>query len=118
METREYRTVDEYINGFPDDVQGKLREMRRIIREAAPEAREKISYRMPCYFQNGNLVYFGAHENHIGFYPTPSGIRSFTKEISPYKTSKGAIQLPLSEPLPETLIKKIVRFRVKENSAR
>ena len=89
--------------------------MRQTIREAAPEAIETISYQMPTFKLNGNLVHFAAFKNHIGFYPTPSGIEQFKKELSPYKGSKGAVQFPLDKPAPFDLVKKIVIFRVKEN---
>jgi uncharacterized protein YdhG (YjbR/CyaY superfamily) len=109
-------SIDHYIRGFPKDVRIKLLEMRSSIRSAAPEATEKISYRMPTFFFNGNLVHFAAFAHHIGFYPTPSGIDAFQRELKPYKTSKGAIQFPLDQPLPQRLISRIVRFRVKENA--
>jgi uncharacterized protein YdhG (YjbR/CyaY superfamily) len=111
-------SVDGYIRSFPRSVQVKLRAMRAAIREAAPEAVEKISYGMPCFFLRGNLVYFAAFSRHIGFYPTASGVAHFQKEISGYRSSKGAIQIPLDEPLPIDLIQKITRFRVKENSTK
>lgn len=109
-------TVDGYIDSFPKAVQEKLVEMRRLIQTAAPEATERISYRMPAFYLDGNLVYFGAHAKHIGFYPTSSGVAKFRRELSNYKHSKGAVQFPLDEPLPARLIEKIVRFRVEENT--
>ncbi len=112
----DYASIDEYIQGFPDSVQGKLRELRQLIRELAPGAQEKISYRMPTFYLNGNLVHFAAYAKHIGFYPTPSGISRFKRELSRYKHSKGAVQFPIGEPLPAELIKKIVRYRVEENT--
>ncbi len=114
MKPRTYATVDEYITSFPKDIQPKLKEMRKLIRDTAPDAQEKISYQMPCFFLNGNLVYFGGHTNHIGFYPTASGISNFKKELAGYTFSKGAVQFPLDKPLPAALIRKIVRFRVEE----
>lgn len=90
-------------------------ELRRLIQEAAPGATERISYQMPAYYLKGNLVYFGAHTKHIGFYPTSSGIAKFSRELTNYKHSKGAVQFPLDEPLPGALIQRIVRFRVEEN---
>ena len=108
-------TIDEYIAQFPPDVQEKLREIRAVIREAAPGAVEKISYQMPTFYLNGNLVHFAAHPHHIGFYPTPSGIEAFKDEISAYKSSKGAVQFPLDQPIPYELIGKIVKYRVAEN---
>ncbi len=108
-------TIDEYIAQFPKDVQPILRKMRAVIKESAPGAVEKISYQMPSFYLNGNLVWFGGHTNHIGFYPTGSGIAAFKKELSGYKTSKGAVQFPLDQPIPYPLIRKIVKFRLKEN---
>ena len=110
-----HATIDEYIRPFPSRVQDKLAEMRDAISAAAPQAQEKISYRMPTFYLNGNLVHFAAHSKHIGFYPTPSAIEAFEDELSKYQYSKGAVQFPMDEPLPIGLIKKIVRFRVKEN---
>ena len=117
METRrkQYSSIDEYIRSFPEPIQKKLSELREIIREQAPEAQEKISYQIPTFFQNGNLVHFAAYAKHIGFYPTPSGISTFRSELSKYKSAKGSVQFPLEEPLPKSLIKKIVKFRVAEN---
>ncbi len=112
------QTVDEYIAEYPKHVQRKLQELRSIIKETAPEAQERISYKMPAYFLNGNLVYFGAHTNHIGFHPTASGIANFEKEFGKYTYSKGAVQFPLEEPFPRELIKEIVRFRIKENKTK
>jgi uncharacterized protein YdhG (YjbR/CyaY superfamily) len=112
---KEYNTIDEYISSFPENIQEKLREIREAIREQAPQAQEKISYQMPTFYLNGNLVHFAACSKHIGFYPTPSGIDSFKDELSKYKSSKGAVQFPLNEQLPIGVIKKIVKFRVEEN---
>ncbi|MDD4972648.1 MAG: DUF1801 domain-containing protein [Paludibacter sp.] len=112
----QYRTVDEYIKSFPEDVQTILQKMRQTIREAAPDAEEAISYQMPAFKQNGILVYFAVQKNHVGFYPTASGIETFKAELTPYKWSKGAVQFPLDKPIPYDLVKKIVEFRVKENS--
>ncbi len=111
-------TIDEYIAGFPRDVQAMLEQLRSAIRKAAPAATEKISYRIPTFYLNGNLVHFAAAKHHIGFYPTSSGVREFQSELSAYKTSKGAIQLPLNAPIPVALIRKIVQFRVTENLAK
>ena len=111
-------SVDEYIDGFPREVRTKLSNLRATIRRAAPDAIEKISYRMPTFFQRKNLVHFAAYENHIGFYPTPSGIIEFKNELSGYATSKGAVQFPIDEPLPLDLVARIVKFRVGENEAR
>jgi len=107
--------IDGYIANFPDHIQIKLKELRSAIKEAVPEAEEKISYQMPTFNLRGNLVYFAAHTNHLDFYPTPSGIDAFKKELTGFKSSKGSIQFPLDKPLPINLITKIVKFRVKEN---
>jgi uncharacterized protein YdhG (YjbR/CyaY superfamily) len=111
-------TIDEYIQEFPPDVQAKLSELRSTIRRSAPQATEKISYRMPTFYFNGNLVHFAAFERHIGFYPTPTGIDRFRKELKKYKSAKGSVQFPLDEPLPLELIAAIVKFRVEENSGK
>ncbi len=107
-------SIDAYITTFPPEVQVKLQRLRSLIQAAAPEATEKIAYGMPTFFLNGNLVHFAAYKHHIGFYPTPSGITQFAKELSKYATSKGAAQFPLDEELPEQLITKIVKMRVVE----
>jgi uncharacterized protein YdhG (YjbR/CyaY superfamily) len=109
-------TIDQYIQGFPGDVQAKLSELRSTIRKSAPQATEKISYGVPTFELNGNLVHFAAFKRHIGFYPAPSGIARFEKELKPYKSAKGSVQFPLDQPLPLQLIAKIVEFRVGENS--
>ena len=108
-------SIDEYIAGFPEDIQKILQEVRETIRASAPEAQEKISYQMPTFYLNGNLVHFAAHTSHIGFYPAPSGIEAFKNELAAYKNSKGAVQFPINEPLPLDLVTKIVKFRVEEN---
>ena len=114
---QQFKTVDEYIETFPADVQRILEEMRQTIRNAAPEAVESISYQMPTYKLHGrNLVHFAAFKNHIGFYPIPSGIEAFTKELSPYKQGKGSVQFPLGRPIPFGLVRRIVEYRVKESS--
>lgn len=105
-------TIDEYIAQFPEDVQEILSQIRAVVREAAPQATEKISYQMPTFYLNGNLVHFAAHPRHIGFYPTPAGIEAFKDELSGYKSSKGAVQFPLDRPIPYDLISRIVKFRV------
>jgi len=109
-------TIDEYIAGFPLEVQTILLKLRAVIRNAAPEATEKISYQMPTYFLNGNLVHFAAFKHHIGFYPTPSAVADFSAELVAYKNAKGSIQFPIDQPLPYDLIERMVRFRVEENS--
>lgn len=111
-------TIDEYIAGFPDDVQQSLQQIRRTIREAAPDAQEAISYQMPTFKLHGNLVHFAGYKKHVGFYPDPSGIEAFKDELAPYASSKGAVQFPLDQPLPYDLIGRIVTFRVSENLAR
>ena len=108
-------SVDDYILSFPEHVQEKLTELRKVVKQAAPDAQERMSYRMPAFYLNGNLVYFAAYKTHIGFYPTSSGIARFKLELSKYKSSKGAVQFPLDEALPVGLIKRIVRYRVGEN---
>jgi uncharacterized protein YdhG (YjbR/CyaY superfamily) len=115
MRNTQFKNIDEYIVDFPDETRSMLEELRLSIQEAAPKAEEVISYGMPAFKQNGMLVYFAGYKKHIGFYPTASGIASFKKELIPYKSSKGAVQFPLDKPLPLGLIKKIVKFRVKEN---
>ncbi len=112
------QTIDEYIAGFPTDVQEVLQKIRMAIHEAAPQATEKISYQMPTFYLKGNLVHFAAFKEHIGFYPVPTGIEKFKKELSVYKQGKGSVQFPLDQPMPYDLITKIVKFRVKENIAK
>ena len=107
--------IDQYIAMFPAEVQEKLLEIRKTIREEAPDAEEAMKYAMPTFVLNGNLVHFAGYKHHIGFYPAPSGLRAFPEEIAQYKNSKGAVQFPLDQPLPLDLVRKIVRFRVKEN---
>ncbi|KOY18057.1 iron chaperone [Paenibacillus xylanivorans] len=107
--------VDKYISQFPSDVQVKLQSLRQIISNSAPNAVEKISYKMPTYAEHGNLVHFAAYSKHIGFYPGASGIEAFKEELSRYKGAKGSVQFPLDQPLPEELIRRIVEFRVRAN---
>ena len=102
----------------PPAVRKRLKEIRSIVRTLAPAATEKISYQMPAYFLNGNLIYFAAFKNHIGFYPGTSGVRAFQDEIKNYKSAKGSIQFPHDKPLPTALIKRIVKYRMKENAQR
>ena len=108
-------TVDQYIAAFPADVKKRMQQLRKTIKAAAPKAEEVISYQMPGYKYFGMLVYFAAYKNHIGFYPTSSGIAHFKKELAAFKGAKGSVQFPLDKPLPVQLINKIVLFRVKEN---
>ena len=114
----ELTEIDRYIEGFPDNVQRMLSEVRSTIRKAAPDATEKISYRMPSFYYNGSLVWFAAFKNHIGFYPTSSGIAEFKDELKKNKHAKGSVQFPIDEPIPLKLISKIVKFRVAENAAK
>ncbi|RPJ59220.1 MAG: hypothetical protein EHM23_14840 [Acidobacteria bacterium] len=110
--------IDEYIAAFPRDVQAILKQLRATIKRVAPEAEEAIKYRMPTFVLNGNLVHFAAHTNHIGFYPTPSGIEAFQDELSQYKGAKGSVQFPIDRPMPWSLIENIVKFRVEEARAK
>jgi uncharacterized protein YdhG (YjbR/CyaY superfamily) len=110
-----YTTIDEYISTFPEEIQKKLQEVRAAIKAAAPDAEEKISYKMPAFAQKGILVYFAAWKNHIGFYPVPSGTQAFKQELSVFESSKGAVKFPLDQPMPLDLIGRIVKFRLAEN---
>jgi uncharacterized protein YdhG (YjbR/CyaY superfamily) len=112
------KNIDEYIAGFPENVQKVLEKIRMTIRKAAPQAEEIINYGIPTFTLNGNLVHFAGFKNHIGFYPTPSGIEKFKDELSVYEGAKGSVQFPLDKPIPYGLITKIVKFRVKENLER
>lgn len=107
--------IDEYIGDFTPDVQMILTELRQTIQKAAPEATEKISWSMPTFYMKGNLIHFAGHKKHIGLYPGVEAIEYFVKELQGYKTSKGAIQLPLDKPLPLKLITKIVKFNIERN---
>lgn len=115
MIIKKFSTIDEYIMQFPEDVQKILQELRHVIKQTAPEAEEKISYQMPTFYLNGNLVHFAAYEKHIGFYPSPTGIEAFKDELLGYKGAKGSVQFPVNEGLPFELIRRIVEFRVGEN---
>lgn len=117
VKERKYNTIDEYIAGMPDELQARLQSIRKLIKQQAPDAQEKISWQMPTFYLYGNLIHFAAAKNHIGIYPGASGVEHFARELQAYKTSKGAIQLPHNKPIPEELLKKIVRFRVQENLA-
>jgi len=112
------QTIDEYIAGFPPEVQAILQKIRLTIKKAAPDAEETISYQMPTFTLHGNLVHFAAFKKHIGFYPVPTGIEQFKKELAVYQQGKGSVQFPLDQPIPYGLISKIVKFRVKENAAK
>lgn len=112
-------TIDDYIAAAPPEARQKLTEMRAAIRAAAPDAQEKISYQMPTFTLAGrNLVHFAAFKNHIGFYPVPSGIEAFNAELAVYKQGKGSVQFPLNQPLPLSLVTRIVQFRAEENLKR
>ena len=113
-----FTSIDEYIAAFPEETQKILEELRAVIKAAVPEAKEKISYQMPTFDLNGNLVHFAAFKNHIGFYPTPSGIEAFKQELSGYAGAKGSVQFPINQPLPLDLIRRIVEYRVAENKAK
>jgi uncharacterized protein YdhG (YjbR/CyaY superfamily) len=108
-------TMDEFIANSPKEAQAALKKIRALVRKAAPRAEETINYGIPTFKLDGNLVHFAGFKSHIGFYPTPSGIEKFKKELSAYETAKGSVKFPLDEPIPYALIEKIVRFRVKEN---
>ena len=110
--------MDEYIANFPQDVQDILQELRKTIRDSTPNAKEAISYQIPTFKLNGNLVHFAAFKKHIGFYPAPSGIEAFKEELSQYEVSKGTVKFPIDKPMPLDLIVKIVKYRVKENLKR
>ncbi|MEO2074021.1 MAG: DUF1801 domain-containing protein [Bacillus sp. (in: firmicutes)] len=111
---KKFNSIDEYISQFSLELQDKLQALRKVIKESAPDAKEKISYQMPTFVLHKNLVHFAAYKNHIGFYPTSSGIEAFKQDLSNYKSSKGAVQFPVDQPLPFELIRKIVKFRVDE----
>ena len=115
MDKNTPKDIDEYIAGFPGDVQEILEKIRATIRKAAPDAQETISYQMPTFKFHGNLVHFAAFKKHIGFYPIPSGIEAFKDDLSAYKQGKGSVQFPLEETIPYELISRIVKFRVEEN---
>ncbi|GLI12293.1 hypothetical protein MARBORIA2_13830 [Methanobrevibacter arboriphilus] len=108
-------TIDEYISNYPENIQKILEKIRKTIKEVAPEATEKISWGIPTFYLNKNLVHFAAYKKHIGFYPNPSGIENFKDDLSKYKTSKGTVQFQYDELIPYDLIRKIVEFRVQEN---
>ena len=114
MKRKTPKDIDDYLSRYPKHVQRLLTQMRLTIKKAAPKAAEKISYGIPTFALEGNLVHFAAFKKHIGFYPTPSAIAAFSNELSSYKCSKGTVQFPLDEPLPLTLVSRMVKFRVKE----
>ena len=110
-----FRSIDEYIASFPENIQKILQEIRATIHAAAPGVEEKIGYQMPAFWLQGNLVYFAAFKNHIGLYPAPRGIEEFKDELSAYKGAKGSVQFPLDQPMPLELITRIVKFKLAEN---
>ncbi|HNR69062.1 MAG TPA: DUF1801 domain-containing protein [bacterium] len=112
------QSIDEYIAGFPHDVQLLLQQLRTLIKRIAPDAAEAIRYQIPTFVLNGNLVHFAAFKNHIGFYPTPSGIEAFKEELAPYESAKGSVKFLIDKPIPFDLIADIVRFRATEARAR
>jgi len=114
----DFNTIDEYIATFPLEVQKILNSLRQTVFADEPAATEKISYQMPTFYLHGNLVHFAAYKNHIGFYPAPTGIEQFARELSRYEGSKGAIRFPIDQPLPLDLIARIVKYRVGENLAK
>lgn len=118
MKTIPLNTVDGYIAAFPPEVREQLEKLRALIRKTAPRAEEVISYKMPAYKLEGMLVYFAGYEKHIGFYPMPSAIAAFSKEIAGYKNAKGSVQFPVDKPLPVKLITAMVKFRMQENAAK
>jgi len=115
MKNIQAETIDQYIASFPKEIQTILEEIRANIRKAAPDAQEAIKYAIPTFIQNGNLVHFAAFKNHIGFYPAPRALEEFKKELSAYEGSKGTVKFPLDTPVPFSLIRKIVKYRVKQN---
>lgn len=118
MKNHTFETMDEYINAFHGETKRILQKIRATVREAAPEATESINYGIPTFKMLGNLVHFAAFKKHIGFYPAPSGIEAFKKEVEPFKTGKGTLQFSLDKPIPYDLISEIVQFRVEENKNR
>lgn len=114
MKTEQTLTVDGYIQQFSESTQEILQQIRQLIKEVVPEATEKMSYQMPTYYYKENLVHFAAYEKHIGFYPAPSGIAAFEKELKAYKHAKGSVQFPLDKPIPFELIRRITSYRLEE----
>jgi uncharacterized protein YdhG (YjbR/CyaY superfamily) len=113
-----FTSIDEYIATFPPEIQTILQTVRAAIRGVVPDAEEKISYQMPTFYLHGNLVHFAAFKNHIGFYPTPTGVEAFQERLSHFKGAKGSVQFPLDQPMPLDLIRDIVRYRVEESMAK
>lgn len=112
-------SIDEYIAGFPPEIQKVLEELRALIKASAPDVTETISYAIPTFDLNGHhLVHFAGYKNHVGLYPAPSGLEAFKEELKPYKSGKGSVQFPLGQPLPTDLIRRIVAFRVEQNAGK
>ncbi|MDR2658854.1 MAG: DUF1801 domain-containing protein [Spirochaetaceae bacterium] len=109
------KTIDEYIGTFDPTIQETLNEIRNFIKTEVPEASEKISYGMPTFYLNGNLVHFAAFKDHYGFFPSPSGIDAFKNELAPYRTGKGKLRFPIDKPVPWDIVQKVIHFRVMEN---
>lgn len=118
MNKKAPKTIDDYIDRCPKEVQQRLEQMRATIKKAAPEATETISYGIPAFTSAEKLVWFAAFKNHIGFYPGASAIAAFKTELSAYKSAKGSVQFPLDEPLPLTLVRRIVKFRARQTSSK
>jgi len=116
MKKSRFSTIDEYISSYPEDVQEILQKLRKAIKTLAPNSIETISYQIPTFKLNGILVHFAAYKNHIGFYPTPSAINEFQNEFGNFEFSKGSIKFPIRKPIPMNLIKRIVEFKIKENT--
>jgi len=110
-----FSTIDKYISTFPKDVQKKLESIRQTIKKSAPGAEETISYQIPAFKLNGPLIYFAGFKNHVSLYPAPRAAAEFKKELSEYKGGKGTVQFPLDKPIPLSLIRRIVKYRIKEN---
>jgi len=115
MEIKKAKNIDEYISLWPIEIQRKLEQIRKLVKEIVPDAEERISYQMPMFYLNGVLVYFAAFKNHIGFFPTASAVDKFKSELKEYETTKGTIHLPYGKNIPIELIRKIVKFKAKEN---
>jgi uncharacterized protein YdhG (YjbR/CyaY superfamily) len=113
---KKFQSVDEYFSKLPQPARDAAETLRQAIRQAAPQAEEAISYNMPAFKWNGILVWYAVFKNHIGLYPKAAAIAAFKSELAPYKTSKGAIQFPIDQPIPISLVKKIVKFRISENT--
>ena len=116
MKSPPVESIDAYIADFPGDIQKKLKAIRATIHKAAPSAEETIKYAMPTFTLHGNLIHFAAFQKHIGLYPVPTGVTGWEKELAPYVTGKGSLQLPLDEPMPLALISKVVKFNAKRNA--